>query len=138
MTPRLTPIAVALVLLALALPATAQEDDPLAEHLWVHRPLVIFADTDRDPRLQRQLASLEAQEQELDARDVVVIVDTTPGPSRSKTTALRKKFRPHGFTVILVGKDGEVKIRRPQVITGGELLRLIDRLPLRQQELGRR
>ena len=130
-----------LVALALAAPAglaAANGEDPLAEHMWISRPVVIFADAEQDPRLVRQLREIEGARAELDARDVVVIVDTTPGASRFDTTALRKKFRPHGFNVLLVGKDGQVKLRRPSVVTAAQLTRLIDRLPLRQQETGRR
>ncbi len=120
-------------------PAGAQGDaDPLAQYLWVARPVIVFANTDRDPRLLRQVSELERVAADLEDRDVVVIVDTEPGPSRYETTDLRRKFRPHDFNVIVVGKDGEVKKRSPQPITGDSLARLIDRLPIRQQELGRR
>lgn len=118
--------------------ADAGSEDPLAEYLWTARPLVIFANNERDPRLLRQLRDIESRQQDLEDRDVVVIVDTTPGPSRFDDTPLRMKFRPHDFNVILVGKDGEVKKRSPSPVSGAQLVRLIDRLPLRQEELGRR
>jgi hypothetical protein len=112
--------------------------DPLADLLWVKRPLIIFADNPSDPRLDRQLRALEREREELEKRDVVIIVDTEPGPSRFETTALRQKFRPHDFNVLLVGKDGSVKMRRPVVVTAFDVMRLIDRLPLRQEEINRR
>ncbi len=118
--------------------ADAGHEDPLAEFLWTARPLVIFANNALDPRLLRQLRDIEGRQQDLDERDVVVIVDTTPGPSRFDDTPLRMKFRPHDFNVILVGKDGEVKKRSPSPVSGAQLVRMIDRLPLRQEELGRR
>ncbi|WP_339949847.1 DUF4174 domain-containing protein [uncultured Albimonas sp.] len=113
-------------------------EDPLAPYLWTARPVVVFANNDRDPRLLRQISEFERVAADLEERDVVVIVDTEPGPSRYETTDLRRKFRPHDFNVIVVGKDGEVKKRSPQPMTGDSLARLIDRLPIRQQELGRR
>ncbi|SFH83362.1 DUF4174 domain-containing protein [Albimonas pacifica] len=129
----------ALLPLAGLRPARAQEGaDPLAQYLWVARPVIVFANNDRDPRLIRQISEFERVAADLEERDVVVIVDTEPGPSRYETTDLRRKFRPHDFNVIVVGKDGEVKKRSPVPMTGDSLARLIDRLPIRQQELGRR
>lgn len=130
-------LAAALLAPSAAPAADAQAEDPLAEYLWVARPIVIFANAEQDPRLVRQLAELDSVETELEERDVVVIVDATPGRSRSDTTPLRKMFRPHGFNLLLIGKDGEVKKRSPRVVSGSQLVRQIDRLPLRQQEIGR-
>lgn len=112
--------------------------DPLAQYLWVARPVVIFADSDRDPRVELQLEQFERDRAELEVRDVVVILDTEPGPSRSDTTPLRARFRPHGFNVLLIDKDGQVKMRRPGVVSASDLMRLIDRLPSRQEEMGSR
>lgn len=120
--------------------AVAQDDadQPLEEYMWVARPVIVFAQTPNDPRLLHQLRELDGAREALEARDVVVLVDTDPGPSRFETTALRTKFRPHDFNVLLIDKDGEVKLRRPNPISGAQLVRMIDRLPLRQQETGRR
>lgn len=128
----------ALAWLACAAALPAQEaGDPLAEYRWTHRVILIFADSARDPRYIRQLQELESVADALAERDAVVVSDTTPGPSRFDTTALRRKYRPHGFNVLLIGKDGEVKRRTPQPVEGPQIVRQIDRLPLRQQEMGR-
>ena len=134
------PLLAGFALLAGAAAAGAAEEDPhdLSQYLWTARPIVIFADTPNDPRLLRQLRDLEAAREQLDDRDVVVIVDTDPGPSRFETTPLREQFRPHDFNILLIDKDGEIKLRRPSPVTASQLIRMIDRQPLRQQELGRR
>ncbi len=120
--------------------STPAPDDkaPLAPYLGEKRPVVIFADNDRDPRLDRQLRALEREAKELEDRDVIILVDTTPGPSRFDTTPMRERFRPHGFNILLVDKDGSVKMRRPNVVSANDVMRMIDRTPLRQQEMGRR
>ena len=118
--------------------ATDPNADPLEAYLWTARPIIIFAPNDRDPRLVHQLREIERVQDDLDAREAVVIVDAEPGPSRSETTALRRKFRPHDFNLLLIGKDGEIKRRSPSPVSGSQLVRQIDRLPIRQQELGRR
>lgn len=119
------------------LSAPAQAADPLAEHLWVSRPLIIFADNPADPSFTRQLAELEREKDALAERDVVIITDTDPGASRADRSELRKKLRPHGFTIILIGKDGEVALRRPVVVTADDITRQIDRMPMRLREMGR-
>ncbi|QPH55138.1 DUF4174 domain-containing protein [Pontivivens ytuae] len=111
-----------------AAPALAQ-DDPLAEYLWEARPILIFADSPRDPRVVAQLAQFEAAQRDLDERDIVVILDT------EEDSALRDRFHPRDFQFVLIGKDGEVKYRKPDPVPIRELVRLIDRIPLRQQEM---
>lgn len=118
-------------------PAVAADGDPLDDHLWKHRLVIVFAQSENDPRFRQQMRELEERREALAERDVVVLADTTPGPSRFDTTPLREKFRPHDFNVLLVGKDGEVKLRRPAPQNVDQIIRLIDRLPLRKQEVGR-
>jgi len=62
---------------------------------------------------------------------VVIIVDTDP----SGESALRTKLRPRGFMMVLIGKDGQVKLRKPLPWDVRELTRSIDKMPLRRQEM---
>jgi len=64
-------------------------------------------------------------------RDVVVFVDTDP----KARSALRKKLRPRGFMLVLIGKDGGVKLRKPLPWSVRELSRSIDKMPTRQREI---
>jgi hypothetical protein len=77
------------------------------------------------------MKSLHQGAEELAARDVVVLVDANP----AEETALRKKFRPRGFAVLLMGKDGQIKLRKPFPWDARELSRSIDKMPMRQQEM---
>ncbi|MEL6127837.1 MAG: DUF4174 domain-containing protein [Pseudomonadota bacterium] len=104
-------------------------DTPLDPYLWVARPVIVFADSDRDPRLATQLEEFARAERELEDRDVVVIIDTDP------ESALRTELRPRDFMFVLVGKDGEVKYRKPRPVPVRELSRVIDKMPMRQQEM---
>ncbi len=103
----------------------------LSEYLWKNRVLVVFADTDRDPRYIQQLELIEAFPNDLIERDVIVLTDTDP----SAKSALRKQLRPRGFMVALVEKDGVVYLRKPKPWTVRELSASIDKHPLRQQEI---
>jgi hypothetical protein len=97
----------------------------------VKRPVIVFANTDLDVNFQTQMKSLRQGAEELAARDVVVLVDANP----AEKTALRKKFRPRGFAVLLMGKDGQIKLRKPFPWDARELSRSIDKMPMRQQEM---
>lgn len=122
----------------LVLCGPARAEDPLTAYLWASRPLIIFADSEKDPRFDRQLRELAKETEALEERDVVILTDIDTGGSRADRSELRKKFRPHGFTVILVDKEGETALRRPVVVTADDVTRQIDRMPMRLREIGRR
>lgn len=106
-------------------------DVDLNELAWRKRPLVVFADTPADPRYIEQMGFLTARLDVLAARDVVVITDTDPA-GRSD---VRRKLRPRGFSLVLIGKDGVIYLRKPSPWQVREITRTIDKLPERQQEL---
>jgi hypothetical protein len=101
------------------------------EFRWIARPIVVFADTEADPAFIRQMELISAQRRELVERDVAVIVDTDP----DALSDLRRKLRPRGFMLTLIGKDGGVKLRKPFPWDVRELSRSIDKMPIRQQEI---
>ena len=103
----------------------------LDSFLWVLRPVVIFANTPADPAFEQQMRSILERADEFHERDVVVITDTDP---RSGSQA-RTRLRPRGFMVAIIDKDGEVKQRRPAPRSARELMAVIDRFPLRRQEM---
>ncbi len=131
--------AAALALAPATAPVTASADDgvfieepaELADFLWVKRPVVVFADTPDDPRFALQMDMLRDRPGALAERDVVVLTDTDPAAGGP----LRKSLRPRGFSVVLVAKDGRVELRKPAPWDVRELTRVIDKLPLRQQEI---
>lgn len=109
-------------------------DVELEEFQWTHRPVVVFADSPEDPRFHEQMERLIEGIEALKTRDVVVLTDTDPAAK----SALRKKLRPRGFMLVLVGKDGGVKLRKPHPWTVRELSRTIDKFPERLREVEER
>lgn len=103
----------------------------LDEFLWLKRPLVVFADTPNDPRFIQQMEFLTERSGVLESRDVVVITDTDPVGQSD----LRRRLRPRGFMLVLVGKDGVIHLRKPVPWQVREITRTIDSLPERRQEL---
>lgn len=106
-------------------------DVTLEDFMWQGRPLVVFAQSPNDLQFQRQMELLEARIDELAERDVVIIVDTDP----DTLSDVRRALRPRGFMLALVGKDGQIKLRKPAPWDVRELSRSIDKMPMRQQEI---
>ncbi|MEQ3627007.1 MAG: DUF4174 domain-containing protein [Celeribacter sp.] len=106
-------------------------DVEIDDFLWVNRLVLVFSDTPADPRYTRQIEMLTARPADLATRDVVVIVDT----DRNSGSPVRARLRPRGFSMVLIGKDGEVDLRKPFPWDVRELSRSIDKTPLRQQEI---
>ena len=104
---------------------------PIESFLWTNRPVIVFADSPADPRFIEQIALLEDQIEALRERDVVVLTDTDPAAKSD----LRTELRPRGFMMVLIGKDGGVKLRKPFPWDVRELSRVIDKMPMRQQEI---
>ncbi len=116
-----------------AVPSTVFEANEvdLSAFVWSARPLVIFADNPNDPRFIEQLSLLIEDIDDVIERDIVVIVDT----DATDRSDIRNTLRPRGFMLALLGKDGDVKLRKPFPWDMRELSRVIDKMPLRQREI---
>ncbi len=100
---------------------------------YVARPIVVLANSPFDPLVDEQLAFLLERADELALRDVILILDTDPAAN----TDVRQRLRPRAFQLVLMDKDGRVHLRKPAPWDVREITRSIDKMPLRQQELGR-
>ncbi len=103
----------------------------LSEFRWKKRPVLVFADSEDDPAFIAQLEFLRAQPEELLERDVIVLTDTDP----DARSPLRLEMRPRGFMLVLVGKDGGNKLRKPFPWSVREITRSIDKMPMRKREI---
>jgi hypothetical protein len=106
-------------------------DVALDDFLWVMRIVAVVADTPNDPSFVQQMRDIEARSAELFERDVVVVIDS----DRNSGSDLRRRLRPRGFMLAIIGKDGEIKQRRPAPRDVREISAIIDRFPLRRQEI---
>lgn len=109
-------------------------DATLDSFKWIARAIVVFADSPADPRFQQQIDLLQSDTKMLADRDVVVLTDTDPDAK----LPIRQKLRPRGFQMVLVDKDGVVKLRKPLPWSVREITRSIDKTPMRQREVEER
>lgn len=105
--------------------------EDLSQFLYKNRVLVIFADSPGDPRFQEQMDFLAERAEDLVERDVLVLIDTDP----KADSPLRERFRPRGFMLVLIGKDGNVYLRKPRPWKVREISRSIDKMPIRREEM---
>lgn len=114
--------------LAMALCAVPMAGRALEAYRWQARLVLVFAEPG-DPRIAAQTALLGSASAAVADRDTVVLVDTDPASD------LRARFRPSGFTVVLVGKDGGEKLRNDRITEPSEIAALIDTMPMRRREM---
>jgi hypothetical protein len=114
---------------------------------WEARRLLVFAPDADSARYRRQQEMLLVAEHGLNERDIVVIfviedaVSTKGRPAGPVSAVdLREVYGalPHEFRVVLVGKDGGVKLRQEEPISAADLFALIDSMPMRKQEMRQR
>jgi hypothetical protein len=100
-----------------------------------HR-LVVIVGKPGDPRVAHQHAVMEQSAAALRERDVV-LQDVTPETARRDRPELDVQSQTV-FEVLLIGKDGGVKLRRDKLVSPSEVIALIDTMPMRQEEMRRR
>ncbi|MEQ8712933.1 MAG: DUF4174 domain-containing protein [Cyclobacteriaceae bacterium] len=135
---------ISLVMLGLSL----QQSNPLNEYQWQNRLILVFNDLDSEVQAQMQLDKFTGQTPELQDRDLLIfrIDDSQVSDGLdSKVTdieaaSLRKSFNIdiEEFVVLLIGKDGGVKLRSEEVVSSQELFALIDGMPMRRSEIRRK
>lgn len=111
---------------------------------WEKRVLLVFAPDDRDVEYQRQGEILETVEDGLLERHMTVIrvladsrlsVDDRAREASVASFYRRFDVGRDAFRVILVGKDGTLKLDRDDAVTSDALFALIDAMPMRRSEM---
>ena len=131
--------------LACRTPEPQEDSDWFEGARWSRRLLVLTAD---GPEAAVQRSLVAAEQEGLEERDLTVLqvgaeVDfvvgrgtTAPLPSAA---AFRQRFDlpDRVFQVVLVGKDGGVKLRRDEPLAPRDLWAVIDAMPMRMREMRR-
>ena len=112
---------------------------------WKHRILILFGPSESDPSFRLQKQDLASRDQEVIERDLMVLEILEHGESRASDRMLSEKaaeairnrvgVRSGRFQVLLIGKDGGVKLRSERPVPVQDILGLIDSMPMRRQEM---
>ncbi len=99
-------------------------DVDLEQFQWKNRLLFVFAPESNNPLFESLQREISTRKHEVDDRDLVIFEILDLGMSKMNGTqldphtgaSLRKRFdiSPKTFTLILVGKDGGVKLKREE------------------------
>ena len=117
----------------------------LLQFQWKNRLLFLFSPNRSHPLFDALQKSLATEHAEVADRDLVTFEIIESGVSRMDTKeldpgvaqSLRDKFEvPSGlFAIILVGKDGGVKLNRQEQTRLEDIFALIDSMPMRREEM---
>ena len=112
---------------------------------WKNRVLVIGGS---ESKFQNQYDYLKVNKNEFTDRDMVVILINKDGSKISydglknfkkldyeSASFIRKRFNFKDFRLILIGKDGGVKYRTNEPVKINKIFELIDKMPMRVQEI---
>lgn len=116
----------------------------LSQYKWKNRMVLLLTTTKENIHLSRQMKNFEAQEKELSERKLKVF-QVTPESFREvfpirlawEKGTFYKQFRKSDsdFEVLLLGLDGNIKIRQEKILDSEDLFRIIDAMPMRQAEM---
>lgn len=133
-------MSIALTLVSAALLACAapehSERDPLDAYSWSSRPLVVLAPSPDDARVAEMRKRVAAHKEGFAERDMVLL-EATGSDARSRALRERLEVPTTAFAVILVGKDGGVKLRKDAPVALADVFALIDTMPMRRDEMRR-
>lgn len=126
-------------------PPLAAENDFLERYAWSNRLLLIFSPRLDDPRLLAQNQTLAAAAAGLAERELRIIRIFPDAPVsvdglRQESVSAASLYRdfdlaPERFAVLLIGKDGSLKMMSGQPVESIEVFDLIDAMPMRQLEM---
>jgi len=142
-------IFLSVVLTLISTIAMAQTDKPIqaepADFQWDNRILVVTANSESDSLYQKQMLEFEDREEGLRDRDLIIFSVFRNGMSRLDQQALHQKsseaiLEKYGsddsdFRILLIGKDGGVKLGKDSPVMAKDIFGLIDSMPMRQREM---
>ncbi len=104
----------------------------LDNYLWKNRVVIIFKTDDNTSKVKEQLKVLKPFSSEIENREMIILV-----PKKAERPKLLERFRLNidYAGLILVGKDGGVKLNQKLIVTPQTLFDLIDAMPMRRAEL---
>ncbi|MEQ8810061.1 MAG: DUF4174 domain-containing protein [Imperialibacter sp.] len=140
-------LSIALILMLSVGLSEAQPGDPLEHYAWKKRVILVFHSEKNAAVAAQQLAVLKKDGKEFDDRDLVsgTIADGSKGSIGGKlintrdAAVLQQRFNPanEDFLVVLMGKDGGVKLKEQIVVPASTIFDLIDSMPMRRSEMRR-
>ena len=129
------------IIILLLLSAQFLSSQGLEDYRWENRILFILNPDADQPAEHQQLKVFEGYEQEIKARDLLIIIVSGSQALDSAGNPIDLQIEqipyPAYSGLMLIGKDGGVKLKKPFVVSPGEIFELIDSMPMRRAEMKR-
>ncbi|WP_197056959.1 DUF4174 domain-containing protein [Cellulophaga sp. Hel_I_12] len=111
----------------------------ISDFEWKNRVLILVAKDLNNEGLKTQLEAFKGFSDDFEARDLILFISTPQGTYTSQKTSVDLKgidtFQKNNFKgIILLGKDGGIKLKEPFTVTAKTILNVIDAMPMRQRE----
>jgi hypothetical protein len=117
----------------------------LKSYRWNSRLLLVFSPNNANRYYETFEEELSNRHREIEDRDLIVfrifetqgsrLADRPLTPEDAEKLRRRFEVESDRFTVILIGKDGGLKMSRPGGVTPREVFDRIDSMPMRQREM---
>ncbi len=115
------------------------QSQSLDKYLWKNRLLFLNQPQGEDIHLQEQIESFQGREQEIQDRQLLIFVIKGNQVSDINGNPVQLDPGRMAFTsytgMILIGKDGGIKLQEPFVVEPQRIFNLIDSMPMRRAEL---
>ncbi|MBE17587.1 MAG: hypothetical protein CMH79_02385 [Nitrospinae bacterium] len=107
----------------------------LNKYLWKNRIVLIFSKNHKHSLFLKQKREFSNLKSEIAERDLIFI--HVFNNSNSKNKFLKNKYNSESsdFKILLLGKDGGIKLESFELITHEKIFSLIDSMPMRQMEM---
>ena len=122
--------------------------NPILKHQWEERVLIVTASSPTNIGYKSQQQLLTEGKKGMKERNLVIYrlysdhwVDPNQEMlSQEDADAIYDAYgiEKGTFSVVLIGKDGGVKMRKDDLVSTREIFQLIDSMPMRQQEMRRK
>jgi hypothetical protein len=126
-------------------PCNSERKISLDDYKWKNRVVVLFATDAESDLYQSQMDKFESLESGIKDRDLLFISIFEEGCSEinsksisdKSAASIRKQLRKgkDPFQIVLIGKDGTVKLQRNEILSPDELFDIIDQMPMRRREM---
>ena len=117
---------------------------PLADHRWNDRLILIFGSKENASLANKQVEKFQNVTEGLLDRDLLIYrinEEGVVGPKGKQDKSIANWFYEHysvgknAFQVLLIGKDGGEKLRENNLVTPEKIYALIDTMPMRRAEM---
>lgn len=122
------------------------QDQDLGEYQWKSRVILLKESSMESDWLKAQIKRLQSEIDELNERQLLVFIiadssvyDIEQNEIDLSSERLINQYSLSSFQgLILIGKDGSVKLKEPFVVNPKTIFELIDSMPMRQAEIKNR